>query len=129
MRNLYHRAHLAVGVSSEICDELVHDYGVDKHRAMFVANPIDVNRINQLALLAYGDWRDKLVESNYIINVASLTVQKNHVLLINVFYWLRKKYTDLTLVLVGKGEQEEASSCSPLPTSTSVRSVYFFRNQ
>ena len=122
VRRLYHRAYRVVGVSSDICKELVREFGVDEEKAIFVANPIDISRITNLSVQNYGDWRDKLLDINYVINIASLTKQKNHELLLNVFYRLRKKYADLTLVLVGQGEQELAirTMCSRLGFTTNT---------
>mgnify|MGYP000294101032 CR=1 FL=1 len=113
---LYKRASVIVGVSTEICRELIVDYGVDSKKVVFVPNPIDVEKITNLSREPYGDWRDEFLSREYIICVASLTPQKNHSLLIDAFSILKKKFPGLKLVLVGIGQNEATlvEQCSNL---------------
>lgn len=113
---LYKRASVIVGVSTEICRELIVDYGVDSKKVVFVPNPIDVKKITDLSREPYGDWRDEFLSCQYIICVASLTPQKNHSLLIDAFSILKKKFPGLKLVLAGIGQNEATllEQCSNL---------------
>ena len=106
IRALYRRADLIVGVSLEICDELTTEYGIDATKVSYLPNPIDIKQIEKRAQIRYGDWRDNLIDDNYIVSVASFTEQKNHDFLIEVFCRVRKVLPELKLVLVGSGCKE-----------------------
>ena len=106
IRVLYRRADLIVGVSLEICDELTTEYGIDAAKVSYLPNPIDIKQIETHAKSRYGDWRDNLIDDNYIVSVASFTEQKNHDFLIEVFSRVRKVLPELKLVLVGSGCKE-----------------------
>ena len=103
---LYQRAHLVVGVSNEICREMVKDYSVTQARVRYLANPIDTKRITKLSQERFNDDRDSILDTRYVVNVASFTDQKNHELLIEVYSQVIESQTDLKLVLLGNGEKK-----------------------
>ena len=76
---LYRRADRIVGVSEEVCGELINSFGVHSERTLFIPNPIDTAAISAASIRTYGDVRDQLCGQRYLINVASLTFQKNHI--------------------------------------------------
>ena len=80
----------------------------------FLPNPVDLKNIKSLARNDLGDWRDQLLSSSYILNVGSLTKQKNHRLLVSIYSVIRTRWPDLKLVLIGEGEEEAGirSVCS-----------------
>lgn len=105
---LYYRADRMVGVSPDICRELTESFNVQRNNVMFVPNPIDRGAIENSSCEIYGDFRDNLCKSDYLINVASLTAQKNQELLIRVYHQLindNEQHSDLKLVLLGDGEK------------------------
>ena len=107
---LYHRADRIVGVSSDICSELIDSFNVDPERVLVIPNPIDTTAIVAASVREYGDIRDQLFSERYLINVASLSPQKNHGLLLRIFAQLVKQTEDcgdLKLVLVGDGDQRQ----------------------
>ena len=107
---LYRRADLIVGVSEEVCTELIKSFGVKSERVLFIPNPIDTSAISVASTKSYGDIRDQLCDQRYLINVASLTFQKNHELLLQIFNNLVNRvhgYSDLKLVLIGEGDQRQ----------------------
>lgn len=107
---LYHRADRIVGVSRDVCSELVESFKVEPERVLVIPNPIDIAAITAGSVRAYGDVRDQILSERYLINVASLSPQKNHQLLLRIFAQLVKKhegYCDLKLVLVGDGNQRQ----------------------
>ncbi len=116
VRSLYSRADQVVVVAPDISAELSNDYGVDQKRIRYIPNPVDVAWIKKQSVKSFGDWRDDLLKLPFLINVASLTKQKNHELLIRCFHALSDDYPDLRLFLLGKGGQEEAirSLCTDL---------------
>jgi glycosyltransferase involved in cell wall biosynthesis len=107
---LYRRADRIVGVSEEVCGELINSFGVKSERTLFIPNPIDRDAIFAASTKSYGDIRDQLCDQRYLINVASLTFQKNHELLLRVFHDLinrRSDCSDLKLVLIGEGDRRQ----------------------
>ena len=105
---LYRRADFIFCVSSDICAELVDEFGVPADRADVMPNPIDIKSIVTNADRPYGDIRDEVCKQRYLISVASLTTQKNHELLLKVFYELDRSPSivpNLKLVLVGEGTE------------------------
>ena len=78
IRSLYCRADQIVGVSIDVCNELIKDYQICSDQVLFLPNPIDIANIEYLSSLDFGDWRDDLLKSSYLLNVGSLTLQKNH---------------------------------------------------
>ena len=102
---LYQRAHLVVGVSKEICREITKDYSVSQGCVRHLANPIDIKRITKLAQERFNDDRDSILETRYIVNVASFIEQKNHEFLIEVYSHIIKSQINLKLVLLGDGRK------------------------
>ena len=111
VRALYHRADKIVGVSKEICEELVESFNVDHDKVVFIQNPVNRLETWEGSNKTYGDFRDRLLEGDYLINVASLTIQKNQEFLLRVFQQLvseNERYNDLKLILLGDGDQRAA---------------------
>ena len=105
-RILYQRAHLVIGVSREICREMIEDYAVNQERVRYLANPIDTKTTKIMAQARFNDDRDLILETRYVVNVASFTDQKNHELLIEVYSQVIESQADLKLVLLGDGEKK-----------------------
>ncbi len=103
---LYRRAHMVAGVSKEICREMIEDFAVNQKRVQYLANPIDTKRTIQLAQVRFDDDRDLILETRYVVNVASFIEQKNHELLIEAYRQVIELQTDLKLVLLGDGERK-----------------------
>ena len=103
---LYQRAHLVVGVSNEICREMVKDYSVTQARVRYLANPIDIKRITKLSQERFNDDRDSILDTRYVVNVASFVEQKNHECLIEVYSHVIEVQTNLKLVLLGDGKKK-----------------------
>ena len=49
--------------------------------------------------------KDKIRLKNFILNIGRLTKQKNQELLIRSFYYISRKYKNIKLVILGKGEK------------------------
>lgn len=103
---LYQKANLVVGVSKEICREMVEDYGVNQERVRYLANPIDTKKITELAQERFNDDRDCIFGVRYVVNVANFIEQKNHEFLIEVYHHVIKSQTNLKLVLLGDGKKK-----------------------
>jgi glycosyltransferase involved in cell wall biosynthesis len=103
---LYSRAKALVAVSPGVERELVQSLGVDAAKVMVLPNPVDIEAIKRAADCRYGDYRDLLCETRYMISVASLTKQKNHEQMLRVYAHLISNSQDcasLKLVLLGDG--------------------------
>jgi glycosyltransferase involved in cell wall biosynthesis len=105
---LYRRADHAVVVSRDISNELIEICGMDSEHVRYIPNPIDFNSIRVQAAQRFGDWRDDLLGQRFLINVASLTEQKNHELLIRAFATVVVSYPDLKLLILGEGSKRES---------------------
>ena len=106
-RTLYHRAQWVVGVSPGVCRELTELFHVEHQKVLFAPNPIDRSAIDEASAQEYGDYRDQLVASNYLISIASLTPQKNHELMLRIFQNLvdgDPYFSDFKLIVLGEGE-------------------------
>ena len=105
-RILYKKANLVVGVSKEICREMVEDYRVNQERVRYLVNPIDTRKIKELAQERFNDERDCIFGARYVVNVANFVEQKNHEFLIEVYHRLIKSQKNLKLVLLGDGKKK-----------------------
>ncbi len=106
VRHLYRKANGIVVVAPNISTELSKEYAVDPERIRYIANPVDRSWIKEQSEKRFGDWRDDLLRRPFIVNIASLTKQKNHELMIRSFHAISADYPDLRLLLLGKGCQE-----------------------
>jgi glycosyltransferase involved in cell wall biosynthesis len=119
VRALYHRADKIVGVSEGVCKELVRSFNVEQGKILFIENPVDRSAVWEGSNKTYGDFRDQFLGEDYLINVASLTKQKNQAFLLRVFQQLvseNGEYDRLKLMLLGDGDQRSAlyDLCSEL---------------
>ena len=113
VRAVYRRSDKIVGVSPGVCKELCKSLNVHSSKVLFGPNPIDLFSILEQSKQEYGDYRDNIVESNYLIVVASLTWQKNIELTLYIFKCLINDYPELgklKLVILGEGVIQETLS-------------------
>ena len=105
-RVLYRRASIIVAVSPEIKSEIKEFLAPDSPKIVTLPNPIDCRKIEVSAGQHYGDYRDTLCGQPFLTSVASLTAQKNHAQMLNVFASLLPRLDEgraLKLVLLGDG--------------------------
>jgi glycosyltransferase involved in cell wall biosynthesis len=96
---IYPMADQIISVSNGIKKFLV-SWGIPEHKITTIFNPIDINRIRELAEVNV----DGLPE-NYIVFVGRFSNVKNVPLIINAFSIVEKYEPSLKLVLVGDGPQ------------------------
>jgi glycosyltransferase involved in cell wall biosynthesis len=100
---LYNRAKI-VTVSEGLKKDLVSHYGVKEDKISVIYNPININKIKDLALEKIEDkYRDS---RPVVITAGRLTKQKGHWHLIRAFSQVKKRI-DSRLLILGKGELEE----------------------
>jgi N-acetylgalactosamine-N,N'-diacetylbacillosaminyl-diphospho-undecaprenol 4-alpha-N-acetylgalactosaminyltransferase len=108
IRVFYSKADRVVGVSLDVIADLIANFNVPKSVVEVIPNPVDAEQIIARAEKRYKDAKDVLIEERFIVNVASLTQQKNHDFLIKIYSKLREVDSTLKLVLIGKGDQEDS---------------------
>ncbi len=108
IRVFYSKADRVVGVSPDVVSDLIANFNVQKSRVEVIPNPVDAGQIIERAEKRYKDTKDILIKERFIVNVASLTQQKNHDFLIKIYSKLREVDPTLKLILIGKGDQEES---------------------
>jgi glycosyltransferase involved in cell wall biosynthesis len=103
---LYRRADQVIAVSQGIKKEFVADFNIDSSKVLVLPNPIDIAEIRRQSQASFGDYRDELCQASYFVSVASLTEQKNHMAMLQIFSRWRAKSADgsrVKLVLLGDG--------------------------
>jgi glycosyltransferase involved in cell wall biosynthesis len=94
-----------VAVSNTVRDFTAHQEGIPLHKFVTIYNGIDIayihNYKNERALLL----RDRLLlkDKKIFLNVARLTTQKNHRLLVDAFSIFVQQYPDTVLLILGEG--------------------------
>ncbi|MGB0369890.1 MAG: glycosyltransferase family 4 protein [Opitutales bacterium] len=85
-----------ISVSNTVCDEHRNRFGVSKDRSVVVVNGVDLKRfkrehINRSALRRHFNWDDDEAIS---LNVGRITLQKNQLELVDVFFKICEKKPD-----------------------------------
>ncbi|MFT5179648.1 MAG: glycosyltransferase involved in cell wall biosynthesis [Candidatus Paceibacteria bacterium] len=107
-----HVSNKIVGVSTTVADFTSKQENIPRDKFEVIHNGIDADLVNQRLeqLPEKNSLKNKLglsVNDKVLINVARLTQQKNHELLIDGFLEFSKKYNDYKLLIVGGGGLEE----------------------
>jgi len=126
-RFLYPRADCIVAVSQGIADELVKAFRIAPSKISVQNNPVDIGSIRTAAGESCSGFVEMLDGQRYIVSVASLTEQKNHLQMLQVFKELASTddpMDQLKLALLGDGplrkELEEFSRGLGLTTWSSA---------
>ncbi len=100
-----------VAVSNTVADFTSEQEHIPRDKFLVIPNGVDLRR---LAAETEGLSKDDAVRIlglptgyKYVINVARLSSQKNHRLLIESFAIFAKKYTEYALIIVGEGPEQE----------------------
>lgn len=109
-RMLMHIAETMVVDSNMVADYLSRTEHIDRGRYTVIYNGVDIDQIAQ-AKLQYGPQRESIrrefglrPSDKVFLNVARLSWQKNHELMINAFARLNQLRDDCRLVIVGGGD-------------------------
>jgi glycosyltransferase involved in cell wall biosynthesis len=103
IRFLYNKADLVVTVSRAIADDLVSTYGVRRHKVQVIYNPCDVKNIAVRSREPIKFHYETIFESEVIITVGRLVVQKGLWHLIRAFRKVRDSLSKVNLVIIGEG--------------------------
>ena len=105
-RNLYKRADKIVTVSKKIEVNLANFLKIPQNKLKTIYNPIEVDYIKQKAEEDLGKY-EFLKKDPYLITVGRLTTQKGQWHLLRIFKYLKYKYKDLKLLILGEGELKD----------------------
>ena len=102
IRMLYPHADKIFAVSTEVKTDLINRFGIDRKTISVLPNPINPRQVYKQSVLPVNELSISL-QLPYVVCVASLTTQKNHEFLLNVFKFYKKQYDVGHLFLVGEG--------------------------
>lgn len=106
-RVLSYLSYRIVAVSNTVADFTAQQEGIRRGKFVVIHNGIDVELIqNKLKLLpSKEDIKNELglVGKKIVVNVARLTSQKNHKMLIDGFLLFQKRFPDYVLIITGDG--------------------------
>lgn len=103
---LYRKADYVVGVSKGVTHSLICDFKIPEEHVGTIVNGYDVSVIMQKSLEKIENeekYKDKFV----FINIGRYTYQKAQWHLIRAFARIALKRSDVLLLLIGQGEEEE----------------------
>ena len=101
---LYPRADAIIAVSDGVSDDLSSIAGIERGRIQTVYNPIDADRIQELAREpASHPWLGE--QQPFVLGVGRLVPQKDFLLLLEAFAKLAAQRSDLRLVILGEGDE------------------------
>jgi glycosyltransferase involved in cell wall biosynthesis len=102
---LYPYADRIIVNSYGIKRDLILNYKINPSLIKIINNSIDMARVGELSKVPIDSRYDMFFKDNQIlINVGSLTKQKNQEYLIHILQMLRDKYINYKLVLIGMGD-------------------------
>lgn len=106
--SLYKKADYCFTCSKEAGEAVFGKKWVNKRKVWTIPNAIDANRF-QYSETVRNEVREELgIQDKFVIgHVGRFGFMKNHTYLVDIFAELCKQREDMTLVLIGKGEEEE----------------------
>jgi glycosyltransferase involved in cell wall biosynthesis len=99
---LYRNSDRIVAVSTQVQRDLIENFSIHEKRVLVLPNPINIDQIRAASEAYDYPWKS-IQKGNYAVCVASLTEQKNHHLLLNIFANYKKRYHTGHLFLIGDG--------------------------
>ena len=100
IKKLYNRADLILSNSEGIKQDLVAHYAIDPAKIQTIYNPVNIAKLR-----ASGNTV-RQAETFTFVNVANLSVYKNHMVLLKAFHKIKHKNT--VLRIVGEGVMRES---------------------
>ncbi len=102
-RMLYPMSNHIITVSDATYDMLIR-YGIKSSKLTKISNPINISLIKQLS----RRQKNYSPRNDYIVFVGRLSKIKNIPLLLNAFEIVSRTYSNLSLVIVGDGDESES---------------------
>lgn len=107
MKKLYNKANVIVVVSKYIGLDLIKNYGIKKEKIYTIYNGVNNKAINNLMYENLSEEEKKIFKNPVIINVGALSQQKGQWHLIKIMPELKKKISNIQLVILGDGIYHE----------------------
>jgi glycosyltransferase involved in cell wall biosynthesis len=104
IRIFFNRALKIIAVSNAIASDLTDNFGVKKERISTIYNPIDVDKIQELAKESLESQYQEIFKNPVIISTGRMTKQKGQWHLIRAFAAAKKETKNLKLVILGDGD-------------------------
>ena len=102
----YKHAHYIIAVSKVIAKDLASKFGMLEEKLYIIYNPIECNKIIQLANQQEVDYYPEIDKKQYIISVGRLVQAKNYPLLIKAYSLLAENGV-FKLIIVGDGPEKQ----------------------
>ena len=105
---LFNRANKVIVVSKTIANSLIENFGIKKEKIKLIYNPIDIKKIQSLALEPLESKHQEIFNNSLvIINIGRVTEIKGQWCLIKAFKEVKNKIKEAKLVILGKGGLEK----------------------
>lgn len=106
IKRLFKKANKIICVSEATKSDLIKSFDIARELCQVIYNPFDFKKIGELSKCEFSEFiLQKLAGRRFIVTVARLEIQKNHIFLIESLQDFLKS-EDVCLVLVGGGSQE-----------------------
>ncbi|HZX50254.1 MAG TPA: glycosyltransferase [Candidatus Paceibacterota bacterium] len=100
---LFRRAALILAVAHAIKEDLIQAFGVPEQRIRVIPNPIDMQRIQQLAREPLPVEYQHIFGKPVVVTMGRLTRQKGQWHLLKAFGYIKSKAPEAQLVVLGEG--------------------------
>lgn len=121
---LFNKAIKIVSVSQKAADDLIENFGIKKEKVEVIYNPIEIEKIKNLAKEQLKPEHQEIFKSPVIINIGRITKEKNLTHLIKTFKRVKIKIKEAKLVILGQGESE--SELRELARELKIESDVYF---
>lgn len=110
LKRLSNYADHVVAVSESIRRDIIQNFGVSSQKAVTIYNGYNLNNIVTLAKEGLNEQENQWFASSkkIIVNAGRLEEQKGQEHLIRAFKYVREKYSDVRLLILGEGKLKTA---------------------
>lgn len=124
IKYIYPKADLITVVSREIKEDLIKNYKIEKSKIKVIYNSYDIQNIQELSQEPLDKEYEEIFQKSVIVTVGRLNKQKGIQHLIRAFSNAYKNKSELRLVIIGSGTQE--NYLKQLVTNLDLNNVVHF---
>lgn len=106
IKMFFNKSKKVVCVSKIVAEDLIKNFGIKKEKIEVIYNPINIEKIQKLAILPLELEHQEIFKNPVIINIGRLSKDKNHYSLIRAFKEIKDKIKTVKLVILGDGEKK-----------------------
>ena len=103
---LYNKSDIFICITKAIEEDFVNNFGINKEIVRVVRNPVDIEKINNLAKEPITDFKFE-ANKKYIIAIGRLAEQKNFFRLLRIFSKVRRNVPTSELIILGSGPDKD----------------------